>query len=321
MAPGALDSVATPDGSPSPDQSSPVPRATRARLPDFFLLGAAKTGTTSLHHYLRQHPALFLPAVKELDFFNADASRFPDALDQYLSYFGDAGERRSGDATPLYFRRPALVAARMRRLYGARTPRFLVLIRDPVRRAYSHYLHKVSQGTEPLSFEEALQAERDHCEEKRRAWKTYFTDGCYAERLTQWWDAFPRERFLVLRSQTLFHRPQTALRRIFYFLGVGPDVSIDTDARLNQTGERQSRLLGYVLSSLPSELSTVARRWTPEPVRLWVEQFVRRSVTETDSDRPTLAPDIEHRLRARYTPHVRRLASLLDEDLSDWLPS
>lgn len=290
-------------------------------LPDFFVLGVAKGGTTSLHYYLRQHPALFLPYVKELHFFDADEERFSSDLDRYLQYFSDAGSRLAGEATPSYFRNAEVAAERMRRLYGDAPPRFLLLLRDPVERAYSHYLHNVSEGRESLSFEEALQAEQDDPVSKRRAWKAYFTDGVYADTLATWFEAFPRDRFLILLSDDLEQNPDVALRKIFQFLGVDPDVEVDTETSLNRTGERQSRLLGTLLSALPSSLPSLARRWLPERIRLGMEQFVRRRSTGAASDRPALDASLERQLRERYTPHVRRLADLIDRDLSAWLPA
>jgi len=300
---------------PPPPQSP-----SRTDLPDFFLLGAAKSGTTSLHHYLRQHPDLHLPDVKELDFFDAPASRFEAELDWYLEYFRDADDALTGEATPLYFGRPDLVPERMSRLYGPIPPRFLLLLRDPVHRAYSHYLHKVSQGTEPLSFGEALEAERARPEQKRHEWKSYFQDGCYANVLSAWLDHFPSELFLILLSRDLKQRPQVALRSVFCFLDVDTEVDIDTSARLNRTNEQQSRGLGRLLSVLPSWLPLLARRWTPEALRLRVEQLVRSGARGAEADRPTLPPQMERRLRTRYEPHVRRLAQMIGRDLSDWLP-
>ncbi len=300
--------------------SPTMPRVSDA-LPDFFVLGVAKGGTTSLHHYLRQHPALFLPYEKELHFFDADAEQFSSGLDQYLRYFSDAGSRRAGDATPSYFRNVDVAGDRMQQLYGDASPHFLLLLRDPVERAYSHYLHNVSEGREPLSFKEALEAEQADPDPKRQAWKAYFTDGVYADTLAKWFALFPPERFLVLRSAELAHTPEASLRRIFQFLGVDPTVDVDTDVHLNRTGEQQSRALGRILSYLPSRLRSLTRRWTPEPVRLRVEQFIRRRSTGAPSDRPTLDPDLERRLRTRYAPHIRRLSDMIDRDLSAWLPS
>lgn len=290
-------------------------------LPDFFVLGVAKGGTTSLHYYLRQHPALFLPYVKELHFFDADDERFASGLDRYLRYFSEAGSRLVGEATPSYFRNVETAAARMRRLYGDAPPRFLLLLRDPVERAYSHYLHNVSEGRESLSFEEALRAEQADPESKRRAWKAYFTDGVYVDTLAEWFEQFPRARFRILLSADLEQNTDAALRDIFQFLGVDPAVEVDTDAHLNRTGEQQSRVLGALLTHIPARLRSLARRWSPEWVRLGVEQFVRRRSTGDATDRPTLDPSLERRLRARYAPHVRRLATMIDRDLSAWLPA
>lgn len=285
-------------------------------LPDFFLLGAAKCGTTSLHDYLRQHPELFLPYVKELNVFDTDEEQFAAEIDRYHTYFSEAGERIAGEATPSYFRHVDVVAPRMRRLYGDAPPRFLLLLRDPVARAYSHYLHNVSEGREPLSFEAALQAEQAHPQSKWRAWKGYFADGVYADALAQWFEVFPRERFLILLSHNLARHPEEVLQRIFRFLKVDPEVSIDTGKRLNQTGEQQSRMLGQLLGRMPVDALEWVRQWIPKPIRLRIEQFIRRR--STGSDRPTLNPALEHKLRQRYDPHIQQLATLIGRDLSEW---
>lgn len=255
-----------------------------------------------------------------LHFFDADEEQFSSGLDSYLRYFSDAGDRLAGDATPSYFRNGEEVARRMKQLYGESPPHFLLLLRDPVERAYSHYLHNVSEGREPLSFQDALDAEQADPASKQNAWKGYFSDGVYADPLQRWFAQFPRDRFLILRSEDLAHAPDTVLAEIFCFLGVDPAVEVDTDATLNRTGERQSRALGRLLSVLPSGLRSATRRWIPKSIRLPVEQFIRRRSTGDASDRPTLDPALERTLRIRYAPHVHRLAKLLDRDFSAWLP-
>lgn len=292
----------------------------RDSLPDFFVLGVAKAGTTSFHHYLRQHPSLYLPYVKELHFFDAPDGPPEADLDRYVEQFADAGPRLSGEATASYFRHVDPVASRMRRLYAGAPPRFLLLLRDPVRRAYSHYLHNVSEGREAASFSEALEAERADPDQKHEEWKAYFGDGVYADTLARWFDLFPRERFLVLLSAELEEKPDAVLERTFRFLGVDPAVEVETGKRLNRTGERQSRALGRLLSRLPFSAPAAIRRCLPRAFRLRLDQFVRRRSTGSPSDRPSLDADREDRLRRRYAPHVRRLSRMIDRDLSGWLP-
>lgn len=295
-------------------------RPPRKSLPDFFVLGVAKGGTTSFHHYLRQHPCLYLPYVKELHFFDAPDDVFAAELGRYLEHFADAGARRSGEATPSYFRHVEPAAGRIRDLYGDAPPRFLLLLRDPVQRAYSHYLHNVSEGREAAPFGEALEAERAHPAQTQEEWKAYFRDGMYAETLAEWLDHFPGERFLVLLSAELEGDTDASLRRTFRFLDVDPGAEIDTGRRLNRTGERQSRVLGSLLSRLPVAPPSAIRRWLPRSFRLRVDQFVRRRSTGGASDRPSIDPGLERRLRRRYAPHIRRLSETIDRDLSAWLP-
>ena len=217
--------------------SSTTPR----RLPDFIIAGAQKCGTTSLHRYLSAHPRLFLPRrPQELHYFDFDAN-FKKGIDWYAAYFVGAGNgQKIGQTSPLYLydeRVPARIAETLP------DARIIVLLRDPVARAYSHYWHQVKKGTEHMHFAEALASEqqriaRDY--DARRQY-SYVDRGRYVQQLDRFARLFPRTQLLVLGTEALGRKPLEVLGRCFDFLGV-EDLSPDTVAELSAKRFNEAKL-------------------------------------------------------------------------------
>ncbi len=206
-------------------------RSREARaLPDAMIIGAMKSGTSSLHYYLTQHPQVIAPLRKEVHYFDLNFGR---GETWYRANFGRAGQGGVNiDSSPYYLFHP-LVPQRAHALVPQ--ARLIVLLRDPVRRAYSHYWHERDKGREPLSFEDAIAAEadrisRDHerlasGEIERSAAHQYFSylaRGRYAEQLERWLSAYPREQLLVLRFEDLAQEPLPVLNRSLHFAGLSP---------------------------------------------------------------------------------------------------
>lgn len=199
-------------------------------LPAFVIVGAQRCGTTSLYRALTAHPAVLPAARKELQFFS---KHFDRGADWYRAQFpATAPGQVSGEATPYYLFHPA-VPARLAAVAPA--ARLIVLLRDPVERAYSHYHHEVRRGHETLPFEEALatEAERLAGEEARlladdayvsfnHQHFSYQARGRYADQLRRWLTVLPRERFLILASEAFYRDPAASLARVTAFLGLPP---------------------------------------------------------------------------------------------------
>ncbi len=129
------------------------------RKPDFFVVGAAKSGTSSLHRHLEQHPAVFMPAVKEPHFFSDERPPVQEvkSLREYLALFADSPlGARAGEASTSNLYSPES-ASRIKAFQP--DAGIIMVLRNPVDRAYSQYWNQVHEGVEPLSFEEALEAE------------------------------------------------------------------------------------------------------------------------------------------------------------------
>jgi hypothetical protein len=196
-------------------------------LPDFLILGAQKAGTTALYAYLRWHPQVTGPSFKEVSFFDRHYAR---GERWYRAHMPVRRSGMVGEASPSYLFHP-LAPERVARMLPK--ARLIVLLRNPVDRAFSHYQHEVALGREQLSFEDALAHEDDrmHGEiDRMLADPTYFSDpwwnytyaarGRYTEQLERWLAAFPREQLLVLLTDELAADTDGTYRRALDFLGV-----------------------------------------------------------------------------------------------------
>jgi hypothetical protein len=230
--------------------------ATRTRriLPSFLIIGAQRAGTTSLFNYLLRHPDTAGPRggysavwwTKETHFFD---EKYANGVDWYRAFFplestraryGRRGhDLKAGEATPYYMFHPAVPGRVAETLPDAQ---LIALLRDPVERAYSHYQMMVRTGREPLSFEEAIEAEPErlgrvqdaflmgdseirrpttgHREHHHHRHRAYFARGLYAEQLERWLEHFGRERLLVLRTENLLARPAQTYSETLAFLGL-----------------------------------------------------------------------------------------------------
>ena len=222
-------------------QWAPRRATARARpLPDFLVLGAAKAGTTSLYAYLCEHPAVLPARQKEINFFGG---HYADGPAWYRSHFPLGATRAlrsarlgqrvvTGEATPSYLSNPT-VPERVASLLPA--ARLLILLRDPVERAYSQYQHAVRLGAEDLSFEEAVAAEparraeliARHGEieaENVPAFQfvSYMARSNYVDQVTRWLQRFERDQLLVLRSEDLRSDPRRTCAVAFEHIGVEP---------------------------------------------------------------------------------------------------
>jgi hypothetical protein len=211
----------------------------RDALPDFLIIGAQKAGTTSLASYLAAHPGVVPSKCKEVHFFDLN---YEKGVDWYRSHFSIVGQgmrsrirgrrMQTGEASPYYIFHP-LAAWRAFDLLPA--ARVIVLLRDPVDRAYSHYHHEIRLGAESLSFEDAIEAE-DHriAQEGQRLTLdssyisfnyqhfTYLKRGIYADQIKRWLRYYRPEQVLILSSEQFFKDPASEYQRVLQFLGLPP---------------------------------------------------------------------------------------------------
>lgn len=190
--------------------------------PEFLVIGGMRCGTTSLFRFLVAHPDITPALGKELQYFTLHYRRGDR---WYRGNFPDRGNRLSFEASPYYLFDPAVPQRVAQTLPEVK---LVALLRNPVDRAYSHYLHNRRRGVEPLPFGAAIQAEAarlDGAAQGRPSQSparlySYASRGLYADQLQRWWTYFPPERLHIIRSEDLFTHPQPELDRLADFLGI-----------------------------------------------------------------------------------------------------
>jgi hypothetical protein len=279
----------------------------RRSLPNLVIAGAQKSGTTSLHHLLAGHPDVFFPEEpQEIQYFAVEED-FARGLDWYAGLFARwAGERWIGQTSPLYMFQP-LVPERMAAVLP--DARVVFILRDPVKRAYSHYWHEVRYGFEDHSFEEALELEPERLRGGFLARRhfSYAARGRYAEQLARFAACFPRPSLLVLLHEELQADPKVVLERCAAFLGVDPDGFGAPDGRAAHRNAAQ-------LPRLPS-----AQRWVrPLRGRYPLLGSLVDHLNLREGRYPPMAPATAERLRARFADEPARLRELAGVDVAPW---
>lgn len=190
----------------------------------FIVAGAQKAGTTALYDYLAEDPAIAMARIKETHFFDDEARDWsPPDYGDYHALFDAPDGRPCGEATPIYLYWP-----RSLERIAAYNPamRLIVLLRDPVERAWSHWRMEHFRGVEPLSFSEAIRGGRARLFESQ-PWGyhrefSYVERGFYGEQLERLFALFPRDQALILRSTDLQDHPARTLAQARAFIGAPP---------------------------------------------------------------------------------------------------
>ena len=297
-------------------------------LPNFLLIGTAKSGTTSLYSYLRQHPSVFMPAVKEPRYFayadgppamngpgdEAANEKAVFTLDAYEELFAEAeGKAALGEASPNYLYSET-APARIHDLVP--DAQLFVVLRDPVERAYSHFLHLRRSGREPLdSFAVALKKEEERRQEGWE-WSWHYREmGFYHRQLQRYLDHFDREQFTIYLFEDFVDDNLAVTKDIFRRLGVDPSFEPDTGLRHRTTGEPLSERFQQFLYNPDNILRRLSRYVLPKSVRdRWLIRLKNANLRK-----PPLSSDVRAQLIDVYRPDVLRLQDLIDRDLSAWL--
>jgi len=298
-------------------------------LPNFLIIGAAKSGTTALYRYLYDHPQIFMSERKELHYFSypetSKLTRGPDVyqrisvstLDEYKSYFAEVkGQTAIGEASPTYLYFPACALRIKKTLPGVK---LIAILRNPVERAYSAFMHAVRDGWEPLTdFSAALAQEQDRI---RNGWEIvwhYTQAGFYHQQLTHYYELFDASRLKVLLYDDLVDDPVNFYKAVTRFLGVDDSFVPDFSVHPNVSGRIRSRLVYNLTNRLflkPNLFKSLSRRMLPEKVR-W--RFTTR-VRNMNINREPFPEEIRAKLVPIFRNDINHLQELIGRDLSHWL--
>ena len=313
------------------------------RLPNFFVVGAGKAGTTSLYSYLRQHPDIYMSPVKEPCYFaseiRADAMarkvqrhvalqsrELPKVLgddagakphgwiaaewEDYVRLFqGVRGERAIGEASAAYLWSPTAAANIRACMPGAKV---VMILRDPAERAFSQYLHQVSVGLAGTTFRAHLEACLRDPGLQLSPTHPFLEVGLYSAQVERYLAAFPREQIRIYWYEEAWKQPAELLADVFRFLEVDADFAPDLSKRDHERRAPKARRLHYLLkkSGLWYPLKALLPRRAVAGLR--DAAFVSgKAVAMAREDRAWL---IDY-----YRDDIRRLELLLGRDLGDWL--
>jgi hypothetical protein len=313
------------------------------RQPDFFIVGAAKAGTTSLYHYLDQHPDIYMSPLKEPAYFslevrpgNFEASRQAHVRrvvddtrayllrpvlekrangivcewEDYLRLFAAATTQHAvGEASVAYLwskTAPAEIAARIPHA------RILMVLRAPAERAFSQYLQGVSDGILTQSFRDYIRASLRDTGERLGIHHPFLEMGFYADQVQRYLDRFPRTQIRIWLYEDARDRPREFMQQVFTFLGVDsaftPDISTHHNQAYIARNVKPNRLLRR------TGMWQLMRRITPAPIKSRLHHAIYHppgSITMQPQDRALLLDF--------YRSDIRRLEGILQRDLSPWL--
>ena len=304
-------------------------------LPTFLIIGAAKSGTTSLYHYLSQHPEVYMSPLKEPKFFAYEGERLAfngpltrinensvTTLDDYKKLFADVtNEKAVGEASPIYLHSEK-APERIRRLIPS--ARIIAVLRHPADRAFSSYVHLLRNSYETeLDFLKALGKES---ERKQQNWAPLFyyrERGFYYQQLKRYFTLFDREQIRVYRFDDFVADPKKIMRDIFSFIGVDASFEPDLTVRYNVSGIPKNRLFHKAARELQRKgnpVTSLLKIVVPKPMRKSIRDRLTIAATR-NLRRQELPPHIRKMLSDEYREDILKVQELTGLDLSPWLES
>lgn len=289
-------------------------------LPNFFVVGAQKSGTTSLHHYLAEHPDIFLPDQKETKFFVED-TQYAHGIEYYAEKYFSAckDEKAVGEVDPdyMYFKTGA---ERIKRHIP--NAKLIFIFRNPVYRAFSGYVMAYRRGLELNSFEEAIsiEAERIGRGYEEDFHFSYVHRGFYADQVNRFLKNWDASQMHFVLAEDLINKPAETLRRCLTFLGVAPDfVPTLINKKFHEATVPKNLALTVFLRNRNAfpKFRRVARFFVPKLAwRDWLRG--RLSIWNVKPSDMELKEETRQYLAEIYRPENEKLSRLIGRDLSHW---
>lgn len=291
-------------------------------IPNLFIVGAPKCGTTSLHYYLNQHPDIFLCEPKEPNFFNTDIKRSSRiSKEEYFSLFEEAKEKYIGEATPLYLMSKE-APINIKKI--SPDAKIIIAIRRPADLIFSAFhQNKYNLVEEATTLEEALAEEQERAKNLKhtktgepvdRLIYSRFVD--FSTQIQHYIKAFGQDQVHVIIFDELKLNTKKEVLKVFDFLGVRKDVPINYSIQ-NAAKAHKNYVVASILKSPPALISKIGRfLFSPETRRKLY--LLIKNVNTDDAKKPKLNPQTDKLLTERYKPEIEKLESLLNRDLSGW---
>lgn len=298
-------------------------------LPNFLIIGAQKSGTSSLYRHLRAHPEVFMSRRKEPKYFALESEEFgfkapytlPDAVDRYADlqryqelFEGADGALAIGEASTWYLHTPGTPERIHRHVPEMK---LVAILRNPVKRAYSNFLHNRNYlEIEPLGdFGTAVAAEEKRLEE---AWghPWYYKDkGRYYKHLRRFYALFDADQIRVYLLEDLKRNPVELLHDLYRFLELDDTFTPDFSQRYNVSAQNTRSESVHTFLDKPHPIKTVLKPLVPT----WLRRQLKSIVHERNRVKPTIEPAIYLQIQAELRDDILNLQELIERDLSVWL--
>jgi uncharacterized protein YbcI len=301
-------------------------QGTSYRLPDFFIPGAAKSGTTTLYQLLSQHPDLFFPKSRKEPFFFSFGDEAPAYQDdqfnsihvwktkEYLDLYAPASASQlCGDASTSYLYTYQKTLPLIRQFYGdqASSLKSVILLRNPIDRAYSHYTYLIRNGFENRTFEEAISKSGIEIWKKKRWGFDYLEYGRYAKQVEAFQQAIPNTRIWLTEDL----KKAETINEIMSFLGIQP-IALHADIKANPSGIPKNRKAVDFLRK--NALAKKIGKALPPSMQARLKNKRDKVMSKMLKKEPMKAQTRES-LKQVYEKDVQKLEKLIQRDLNHWL--
>jgi hypothetical protein len=300
------------------------------RLPNFLIIGAAKSGTTTIYDYLSLHPDIYLSRPKEPDFFSLD-QKFERGIDYYYSLFEQAKPHQiCGEASTTYSRLQRYPQTVSRIAQFLPKVKFIFVLRHPVDRAYSFYVHRFKGSlTNPelvirrnelmtaKTFEEAIQQTSE-----------FIDSSFYLYQIEQYLQYYPRKSFLFLFMEDLISSPEMTIKTIFNFLEVNSPDNLFSDVPI-VANQRQDYPESYMKREISSSIKNIGgfkqildslpKNWKNRAFKIWRKFYYSSWQKEKNNALPPpMREETRKMLLEKFYEPNQKLAEFLSLDLSHW---
>lgn len=314
----------------------------KIKLPDFIVVGANKGGTTSLYHYLKQHPDVYLSPIKEPHFFSKDIdtalfskafaqnklqdidayvhgdmtteyhAAFVREWEHYRLLFKNAmNEKALGELSTSYLY--SEVAAK--EIYKALGKiKIIIALRNPVQRAFSHYRMNLYTGNSNIfNFSEALQEDLNHIPKVWGNANLYLELGLYYEQVKRYLDTFSSENVKIIFTEDLKTNTQSVITDLYSFIGVDYSFKPDTSVRYNEVYTPKYKNLTWLLNA--SGIRPFAKKISSGRLK----EIAIKLLYRNKEDKSQMTLEEKKFLVNFYKEDVQKLSQLLNKDLSHWM--
>lgn len=285
---------------------------------ELMICGAQKAGTTSLLHYLNAHQQIIKQLVKEFAYFVLDdmyESGYKSAFEKYFEAPQKNNKKVVAKSVGIMYMPKAI-----KRLYehNAKT-HIVLLLRNPVERAYSNYFYALRKGDETiLSFEQAIEAEPRRLREDANLWRNcaYLDRGIYCKSIEEFLKYFPKNQLHIYLFEDFKKDPEKICKEIFSILGLENDVAIDYQKKHNEKAMAKSSFLAKATGN-NSRIKKIIKTFIGTKLRKSLKGKIQK-MNETTFDQPAMNAETRKKLIEFYLPFNQELGALTGLNISNW---